>query len=286
MIFFAAFILGAVIGSFLNVLVYRLPEGMSLVSPASHCPKCGHPIRPYDNIPILGWLILHGRCRDCQESISARYPIVELVTALLFVAVAVAEQNALSAAAAHSESSTRMLAAEHAPVELPPPDYFRGAGRFFYRAFLVSGLWAALLIQLDGNRIPWRFFLVMLLVGCLLPVLWPSLHPIPVLVPPIDAAEPVAERIKMALGLIPGLGLLAVTRFLKARPLMLEATACLAVSGAFLGFHAAVVLGGFLLLDFLILLARGKRSLPLLLLPTAWLLLGSLSILFSPPLGR
>ncbi|HEX7504027.1 MAG TPA: prepilin peptidase, partial [Syntrophales bacterium] len=82
-----AFVFGAAIGSFLNVCIWRIPEGKSIVFPSSHCPKCGNPVRPYDNIPILSWLILRGRCRDCGESISTRYPLVELLTALLSLAI-------------------------------------------------------------------------------------------------------------------------------------------------------------------------------------------------------
>ena len=79
--------LGLIIGSFLNVVAFRLPGRMSLSLPASHCPSCETPIKPYDNIPVLSWLILRGRCRSCSEPISARYPIVEATTAALFVAV-------------------------------------------------------------------------------------------------------------------------------------------------------------------------------------------------------
>lgn len=75
------------IGSFLNVVVYRVPMGMSLSSPASSCPKCGSPIKAYDNIPVLSWLLLKGKCRNCHAGISARYPLVELGTASIFVAV-------------------------------------------------------------------------------------------------------------------------------------------------------------------------------------------------------
>ncbi|MCX5847426.1 MAG: prepilin peptidase [Deltaproteobacteria bacterium] len=74
---------GAAVGSFLNVLICRIPEGQSIVFPASHCPKCMHAIRFYDNIPIISYLVLRGKCRDCHEKISLRYPIVEAITALL-----------------------------------------------------------------------------------------------------------------------------------------------------------------------------------------------------------
>jgi leader peptidase (prepilin peptidase)/N-methyltransferase len=81
---------GALIGSFLNVVVYRLPIGQSLVKPRSHCPSCETPVSPRDNVPLLSWLFLRGRCRHCGETISARYPAVELLTALCFVGVVLA----------------------------------------------------------------------------------------------------------------------------------------------------------------------------------------------------
>jgi leader peptidase (prepilin peptidase)/N-methyltransferase len=78
---------GAAVGSFLNVVIYRLPRGESLVHPRSRCPGCGTQIAEYDNIPIVSWLLLRGRCRHCGTPISARYPAVELITALVFAAV-------------------------------------------------------------------------------------------------------------------------------------------------------------------------------------------------------
>jgi leader peptidase (prepilin peptidase) / N-methyltransferase len=76
-------VLGLMLGSFLNVVSYRLPRGESLARPASRCPRCDAPIKPYDNVPVLSWLLLRGRCRSCGVSIAARYPLVELATALL-----------------------------------------------------------------------------------------------------------------------------------------------------------------------------------------------------------
>src|SRR5947207_2881400 len=75
------FMLGACVGSFLNVVIWRLPRGESLSSPPSHCPKCGKTLKWYDNIPILGWIKLGGKCRFCGQPISVRYPIVEAITA-------------------------------------------------------------------------------------------------------------------------------------------------------------------------------------------------------------
>ena len=85
------FCVGAAVGSFLNVVVYRLPAGKSLVRPGSHCPRCGHPIRWYHNIPIVSWLVLRGRCYDCRAKISPRYPLVELAGGLMFVGLAAIE---------------------------------------------------------------------------------------------------------------------------------------------------------------------------------------------------
>jgi leader peptidase (prepilin peptidase)/N-methyltransferase len=81
------FLLGLAVGSFLNVVIHRVPRGESVVSPASRCPRCGTPIRARHNVPVLGWLILRGRCADCGTPISARYPLVELGTGLLFAAL-------------------------------------------------------------------------------------------------------------------------------------------------------------------------------------------------------
>ncbi len=88
LVVFAA-LFGLAVGSFLNVVVWRVPRGESVASPPSACPRCETPIRPRDNVPVLSWLVLRGRCRDCGEPISRRYPLVELATAALFVAMAV-----------------------------------------------------------------------------------------------------------------------------------------------------------------------------------------------------
>jgi leader peptidase (prepilin peptidase) / N-methyltransferase len=82
---FAA-LLGAVIGSFLNVCIYRLPEGLSVVRPRSRCPECSTPIAWYDNIPVVSWVVLRGRCRGCKTSVSFQYPLIELTTAAIWVA--------------------------------------------------------------------------------------------------------------------------------------------------------------------------------------------------------
>jgi leader peptidase (prepilin peptidase)/N-methyltransferase len=79
------FLFGLIIGSFLNVCILRIPGGKSIITPASACPGCGAPIKPYDNIPVLSWLLLGGKCRACRKPISPMYPAVELLTGLLFL---------------------------------------------------------------------------------------------------------------------------------------------------------------------------------------------------------
>ena len=87
-------VLGAIVGSFLNVVAYRLPRHESLITPASHCPGCGTPVKPYDNIPILSFMLLRGRCRSCSAPISPRYPLVEALTAALCVGAVLAHRSA------------------------------------------------------------------------------------------------------------------------------------------------------------------------------------------------
>lgn len=79
MLTFAVFVFGALVGSFLNVCIHRIPGGESIAFPASHCPQCKAPIKPYDNIPVLSYLLLRGRCRSCAAGIAIRYPLVEML---------------------------------------------------------------------------------------------------------------------------------------------------------------------------------------------------------------
>jgi leader peptidase (prepilin peptidase)/N-methyltransferase len=85
MLYAFIFALGLIIGSFLNVCIYRMPRGKSVVAPSSRCTSCGNPIKFYDNIPVLSYIVLGGRCRSCGEKLSIRYPLVELLNAVLYV---------------------------------------------------------------------------------------------------------------------------------------------------------------------------------------------------------
>jgi len=94
MVLLMAAVFGLCIGSFFNVVIYRLPRGESLNHPPSHCPACGVAVRPYDNVPVISWIALRGRCRSCSVPISSRYPAVELLTAAAAAGVAISKHGA------------------------------------------------------------------------------------------------------------------------------------------------------------------------------------------------
>ncbi|GGH50434.1 prepilin peptidase [Microbacterium album] len=102
-------LLGLAIGSFLNVVAHRVPRGESVVAPRSACPACGHAIRAYDNVPVLSWLVLRGRCRDCGARIAARYSLVELATGALFAVVALAFGPAVLGAGSPAEAAAAIV---------------------------------------------------------------------------------------------------------------------------------------------------------------------------------
>ncbi|MEV8212777.1 prepilin peptidase [Leifsonia sp. NPDC077715] len=149
MIAVLAGVFGSLIGSFLNVVVYRVPAGRSIVAPPSSCPSCGSRIRGFDNIPVVSWLVLRGRCRDCAAPISVRYPAVELFTALAFAAVAVWRLPALVSAAA-------VGSAPHIAASV-----LQTAAYLFLAAISV----ALALIDLDTHRLPDRIVLPAYVVG-------------------------------------------------------------------------------------------------------------------------
>lgn len=102
-------VFGLAIGSFLNVVIHRVPNGLSVIRPASACPGCSTPIRGRDNVPLLSWLLLGGRCRACRMRISARYPAIEAITGLIFLAIAAAAAPELVLASSTPELVGRVL---------------------------------------------------------------------------------------------------------------------------------------------------------------------------------
>lgn len=167
-------VLGGAIGSFLNVLAYRLPLGISLVEPRSHCPQCKHPIRWHDNLPVLGWLMLKGHCRDCGTPIAGRYPIVEGIAAGLFVLMGIAECLTWG-----GNLPARPVAVADGFIN-PPLGVGELTGILLYHLLLLSTVLAASLLEYDGQRVSWRVSLPALIVGFLAPLIWPHLHPVPV----------------------------------------------------------------------------------------------------------
>jgi prepilin signal peptidase PulO-like enzyme (type II secretory pathway) len=145
-------VLGSCIGSFLNVVVYRLPRGKSLLHPGSHCPSCGHPIRWHDNLPVLGWIGLRGRCRDCHANISARYPLIEALVMLLF--------------------ATQWIQ-DVWPTGLETDSLEPAVFAFVWHVSLLCSLVCAALIDFDGYATPRS----LLIVGASVPLLMAGLSP-------------------------------------------------------------------------------------------------------------
>ena len=164
----ALFVLGLLVGSFLNVVIWRVPRGESVVRPPSACPGCGQEIRPRDNVPVLSWLLLRGRCRNCGTPISARYPLVEAGTAVLFGLVALhlppwaipayAYLAAIGVALALIDLDTHRL-----PNAIVLPSY-PVLAVLLALASWGQGDWPALLRAAVGGGALWLFYFTLCLV--------------------------------------------------------------------------------------------------------------------------
>jgi len=185
------FLFGACVGSFLNVVIYRVPMGKSIVRPSSHCPSCGEPIRWYDNIPILSWLLLRGRCRACGARISIQYPLIEAATGLmvtgLYVAYFLAKVRTLQLGPADPVAPAALVFPEGGPM-------------FLAHAGLLCALLASAAVDLKYYVVP-------------LPVMWTAaaggavavvLQPHPFL--PSVSATTAAAAAAAAVGLLASLG--------------------------------------------------------------------------------
>lgn len=144
-------VFGALIGSFLNVVVYRVPAGRSIVTPPSACGSCGTEIKPYDNIPVVSWLALRGRCRSCRSAISVRYPLVEAATAVAFAVVA-----------------WWFWAGPQAPLERTGTALAAGVLEVVAYLYLAAVSIALALIDFDTHRLPNTIVLPSYLVGAAL----------------------------------------------------------------------------------------------------------------------
>ncbi len=139
--------LGLAVGSFLNVVIWRVPRALSTVSPRSSCPRCGAAITSRDNVPLLSWLVLRGRCRDCKAPISARYPLVELSTAAAFAALAIYLGDALELLPVYL-----YLAALTIALTLIDIEHHRLPDRIVLPALVVT---PALLAVASFDPVPW-----------------------------------------------------------------------------------------------------------------------------------
>jgi prepilin signal peptidase PulO-like enzyme (type II secretory pathway) len=155
-----AFVWGAMLGSFLNVVVHRVPRGASIVHGRSRCPRCGAPVRPRDNVPVLGWLLLRGRCRDCAAPISARYPLVEAGCGLLMTAVAAVDL-------VHGGIDRMLLRGDWLPW-----------ARFACHGLALLTLVAWTLIAASGSRVPRPAALMAVVVTGLAAVALPAVQPL------------------------------------------------------------------------------------------------------------
>ena len=155
--------LGGAVGSFMNVVIYRMPERLSIVYPGSRCPKCLHPIRWFDNIPVLSWFMLWGRCRDCGARFSFRYPAVEAVVSGLFLVLAIVEGFSggrnLPGAGLGTVSAVAW-------------------GVCAFHLFLLCTLICVTLMQYDRQLVPSNLIIPVLGFAMLASAVWPHLHPI------------------------------------------------------------------------------------------------------------
>lgn len=166
------FCFGACFGSFMNVVIYRVPARINLAWPPSSCPLCKHAIRPFDNVPVLAWLWLKGRCRDCKASISPRYPLVEALVGLLFVAVVIGEIN--------TQGEYLPIPAAQALHLLPESQQQTSLWlTAVQHLWVLCVLFCAAFIAYDGKSPTWPFWLISLIVALCLAEIPSALKPVP-----------------------------------------------------------------------------------------------------------
>jgi leader peptidase (prepilin peptidase)/N-methyltransferase len=221
------FLIGAVVGSFLNVCIYRIPMEKSVIWPGSHCPRCWSAIAPQDNIPIVSWLALRGECRRCGEGIAARYAMIETLMGLLFVSAFVID----------------VAAAARGPWWVVPTDGLIAAT---YHAIFLSLLVAATFIDYDVWQIPDEITVTGMVVGLAMGTIWPGIRPAP------SAASSHLQGFLVGLtGLLVGAGLTQAVRVTAGfvvsfyrdtgEAMGLGDVTLMGMIGAFLGWQAAVL---------------------------------------------
>jgi leader peptidase (prepilin peptidase)/N-methyltransferase len=277
------FTLGATLGSFLNVVIYRLPRGMDIVRPRSRCPACRTPIALWDNIPVLSWLVLRGKCRTCLSPISLRYPLVEaavggILLLLFWLEVVWGGPNLPLREAAPFDFLSWRLPWESSLLAI-------------YHAWLLVTLLVMALVQWDRHLVPRVIVRLAMLVGLLLPVAWPDLRPLGVL-PWTDSLGQRAwwqggidGLAGAGLGWLIGCSLAPMLRRSQqrrgGRESFIHANALI---GAFLGWQAALDIGVFCLMAMIVTRLAVKEYPRLLTVPPlAW---PALACCFYVPLWK
>lgn len=234
------FFFGSSVGSFLNVVVYRSPMGISLIRKGSACPQCGSKILGRDNIPLMGWICLQGKCRSCEAPIPIRYPLVEAATGTLFLLFYFAE-----------------LLSGGANLPIRSPNTYTGVvwiifytkwdlvGIYLYHCLLLVTLLTQSLIRFDGNRVPWRSYLTASALAVTPLLIWPTLNLVPWNMQQGTSFQ--LALVNVALGGATGLVLGAIiVRLLYFRcestnaPAKAEFTMALALVGVILGWQATL----------------------------------------------
>jgi len=251
--------IGACIGSFLNVVAYRMPRDMSIVWKPSHCPRCGHNIRARDNVPVFGWLLLRGRCRDCGAPISPRYAIVEAAMGAAFFLLAYVEL--FTGGANLPGGPFTETASAWNTVWNPDWTMLR---IYIYHGVLLSVLMAMLLIDQDRQQIPRSIVLLAFVIVAASSWNWRHLYldrrgmsRLPEFNAPLDALYGIAWGASpwiIAMGVLHFRGKRAET--LAYRSLALAA----AVVGGFLGLRAIVRITALWLISWLIVRAINRRQ--------------------------
>lgn len=225
--------LGGAVGSFMNVVIYRMPAGKSIVYPGSRCTRCGNPIRARDNIPVLSWFVLRGRCRDCQAPISARYPLVEAMVAGMFLLVGVFEvlSDGTNLPIDISDSAVTAIGLRIWAV-------------YAYHLLLLCALICITLIRCDRNHVPILLAAPLLITALVAPLFVSLLMPIDVSgVPSVDGvqARPLYTGF---VGFLAGTLVCSLTQTTAAgdkanRRGRIEVIFAAALVGSFLGWQAA-----------------------------------------------
>ena len=254
-------VVGGVIGSFLNVVVYRLPLEMSLIEPPSHCPKCKHLIRWFDNVPVLGWIMRRGRCRHCRNPISIRYPVVEAITAAIFGLLVAVEYLSRGA-----NLPRVILLVDNIPVSVWSTQQLYGI--YLYHVLLLCTLLCVALIEIDGHQPPWRLFVPVLVVGLAAPLVWPTLRPVPAFA---NVPNWLAGTVDGLAGLAAGAALGGIVWWALRQRKHTGLLWGLSVVGLFLGWQAVTVLAVTTMAIHLPLRILGRILPKLRVSPSVWL---------------